>query len=310
LTLFARELLDFAATLGDAEARVPNSIDLDRLAIERVAVDDAAVRGDLAWISEGTARATPERLRDFRGSLLICPRDAAAFAEGDFISLSSKSPKALFAKIVGRFFAASWRVQWPSGSTAIASDARIGARVRLAYGVVIGPRVELGDDVDVGPNTCLANVRIGDRTRVGANCTIGLDGFGYARDALGAWVRFPHTGGVRIEADVEIGSNTCIDRGSIGDTVIRRGAKIDNLVHVAHNCDIGESSLLIAHAMIGGSTVIGADAWVAPSSSINNKLNIGAGVTIGTGAVVIRDVAPATTVVGNPAKPLDKRPSK
>jgi UDP-3-O-[3-hydroxymyristoyl] glucosamine N-acyltransferase len=208
--------------------------------------------------------------------------------------------------IVARFFGDDATIVWPTGHVAISPDARIGQRVTLAYGAVIGPRVELGNDVDIGPNSCLANTSVGNGTRIGANCSIGLPGFGYARDPSGKWVRFPHLGGVRIEDGVEIGSNTCIDRGSIGDTVVRRGAKIDNLVHIAHNCDIGEDAVVIANAMIGGSTTVGRGSWIAPSAAINNKLRIGEGVIVGTGAVVIRDVSDETTVVGNPAKSLSK----
>jgi UDP-3-O-[3-hydroxymyristoyl] glucosamine N-acyltransferase len=306
--MIARELVDFVHRLGGADIRVPPSLDPDQLELHRISLDQSAGPGDIAWVSDATLRTAPERVRDFRGSVLICPTAALPLVGEHFITLATAHPKALFSHVLSEFFSETARTQWPQGNVTVSNDARIAATARLAPGVVIGPRVELADEVDIGPNTCLANTRVASNVKIGANCTIGLDGFGYARNDVGAWVRFPHTGGVQIESDVEIGSNTCIDRGSIGDTVIRRGAKIDNLVHIAHNCTIGERSLIIANCMIGGSTVVGADAWVAPSTAVNNKLTIGERATVGTGAVVIRNVDPGATVVGNPAKPLDRGP--
>ena len=127
---------------------------------------------------------------------------------------------------------------------------------------------------------------------------------GFERAEGGEFVRLPHVGTVIIEDDVAIGSNTCIDRGTLGATVLRRGCKIDNLVHVAHNVVVGERSLIIAHAMIGGSAVVGADAWIAPNAAIMNKAIIGANSVVGLAAVVLKGTEPGQSVVGNPAKPL------
>lgn len=306
--MIPRDLLDFVRGLGPADVRVAPGLDPSLVEVTRITTDQEAGPGDLAWVSEATVLSAPDRVSSFRGTVLICPMTAPPVRDHACIVIASTSPKTLFALVVSHFFSHLSEVRWPNTPPRVDPDARIGQHVRLAPGVVIGPRVELADDVEIGPNTCIANARIGPNVRIGCNCSIGLAGFGYSQDENGQWLRFPHVGGVRIEADVEIGSNTCIDRGSIGDTIIRRGAKIDNLVHIAHNCDIGESALLVANCMIGGSTIIGANAWVAPSSAINNKRTVGDHATIGTGAIVIRDVDAGSTVVGNPAKPLHKSP--
>jgi len=137
-----------------------------------------------------------------------------------------------------------------------------------------------------------------------------LSGFGYERDSGGRYWRFPHVGKVVIEADVEIGSNTCIDRGAIGETRIGRASKIDNLVHIAHNVTLAPNSIVIANAMLGGSVHVGEGAWIAPSASIMNQAHIGARAIVGLGAVVLKSVDADTTVVGNPAKPLVKDQKK
>ncbi len=138
---------------------------------------------------------------------------------------------------------------------------------------------------------------------IGANCTLGLCGFGYIWDE-GHWLRFPHIGGVVIESDVEIGSNVCIDRGSIGNTHIRQGVKIDNLVHIAHNADIGEHTLIVAGAVIGGSVKIGKKCFIGMNASIKNGVTIGDNVTVGAGAVVLKDIPDGETWAGVPAKKL------
>jgi UDP-3-O-[3-hydroxymyristoyl] glucosamine N-acyltransferase len=112
---------------------------------------------------------------------------------------------------------------------------------------------------------------------------------------------------VEIEENVEIGSNTCIDRGALGNTIVRSGAKIDNLVHLAHNVVVGCNALVIANSMIGGSTVIEEGAWIAPSVSVMNQVSIGKSSILGMGAVVIKDVADGAVMVGNPAKALEKK---
>lgn len=185
---------------------------------------------------------------------------------------------------------------------------------------VIDPRAKIHPDTFIGPYTSIGcceisqgtviyghvhiydNVQIGKNVIIYAGSVIGGDGFGYERNESGKLEKFPHVGGVLIENDVEIGSNTCIDRGTLGNTIIREGAKIDNLVHIAHNVVVGRHSVIIAHAMIGGGTKIGDFAWVAPSSSVRDGLVIGERTIVGLGAVVVKDIPPNLTVMGVPAR--------
>lgn len=143
---------------------------------------------------------------------------------------------------------------------------------------------------------------MGARCRVNSGTVIGADGFGYERNEHGELEKFPHLGGVLIGDDVEIGSNTSIDRGSLGNTVIGDRARIDNLVHVAHNVQIGEDAAVIALTMLGGSSKIGTQAWVAPGAVLMNQVKIGANGTVGLGAVVVKDVDDGQTVMGAPAQ--------
>jgi len=116
--------------------------------------------------------------------------------------------------------------------------------------------------------------------------------------------RFPHIGGVIIGKHVEVGSNVSIDRGAMGDTVIKDHVKIDNHVHVGHNCVIGEGAILTSHSVFGGSAVIGEGAFIGLGATIKNQVRVGARAVVGMGAVVVKDVEPDTTVIGNPARPM------
>jgi len=136
----------------------------------------------------------------------------------------------------------------------------------------------------------------------GENTVIGGNGFGWYGDPP---VRFPHIGGVRFGDSVEIGSCVTIDRGSIDDTSIGNYVKIDNGVHVGHNASIGDSTKLAAHCVIGGSAKIGAYCWIGLGAQIKNQITIGDHVTVGMGAIVVKDVPDNVTVIGNPARIME-----
>jgi UDP-3-O-[3-hydroxymyristoyl] glucosamine N-acyltransferase len=163
----------------------------------------------------------------------------------------------------------------------------------------------MGQNVKIGHNSViLDNTIIGSNVTIGCNNTIGGIGFGYEKNEFGEYELIKHIGNVVINDGVEIGNNTCIDRGVIGSTIIGENCKIDNLVHIAHGVNIGKNSLIIANSMIAGSVTIGENVWVAPSTSIINGVKIGDNSMTGIGTVVIRDIGNNELHIGIPSKKI------
>jgi UDP-3-O-[3-hydroxymyristoyl] glucosamine N-acyltransferase len=179
---------------------------------------------------------------------------------------------------------------------------------RLGKGTVLFPQVYLGEGSQVGDNCVIyprvvirENVRIKNRVVIHPGCVIGADGFGYIEKA-GERVKIPHFGGVVIEDDVEIGANSTIDRATLGDTIIGKGTKIDNLVHIAHNVVIGENSVIVAQVGIAGSTEIGSNVIIAGQAGISDHLTIGNNVKIGAQSGVTKSVKNGEEISGYPAR--------
>ncbi len=185
----------------------------------------------------------------------------------------------------------------------IGEGVRIGARTRLDAYVVVGAGVEIGADCHVYPGVTLySGTRLHDRVIVHAGARLGSDGFGYVfRD--GAHAKIPHVGRCIVESDVEIGANTTIDRGSIDDTVIGAGTKIDNLVHVAHNVRIGRLCLLMAQVGIAGSVRVEDGCILAGQAGISGHLTIGKGAKLAAQAGVFGSIPAGETWSGYPARP-------
>jgi UDP-3-O-[3-hydroxymyristoyl] glucosamine N-acyltransferase len=191
----------------------------------------------------------------------------------------------------------------------IGEAAEIGDNSRIAAGCVIGRGVKLGLDCEIYPNvTIYAGAVLGNRVIVHAGAVLGSDGFGYVRDGkTGCYEKFPQVGRLVIEDDVEIGANTTIDRGALDETRISRGAKIDNLVHIGHNCRIGEDVVIAAQTGLSGSIVIERGAVIGGQVGMGEHAHVGEGVMLGGQAGVLphkilrgRGVA----FWGTPAQPL------
>jgi UDP-3-O-[3-hydroxymyristoyl] glucosamine N-acyltransferase len=188
--------------------------------------------------------------------------------------------------------------------TVIEAGARIGARVRVSALVFIGPGVEIGEDSSVGAHVALlAGVRLGRRVLVHPGAVVGADGFGFAFDGS-QHRKIPQTGGVVIEDDVEIGANTAIDRATFGDTIVRRGTKIDNLVQIGHNVEVGEHSILVSQVGVSGSSRLGRGVVLAGQVGVADHVTIGDGALVGAQGGVPSDLDAGGKYLGTPARPM------
>lgn len=300
----------------------------------RALAPSAEIGGDAEKLVSGAApadRAGPEDLCYFEGkkgaaalttspaACIVTPAQAHLAPNAAALILSDR-PRSTFSRLVPLLIRPR---TFASGVSAIDPSAKLEDGVILGAGVVIGANVQIGAGAQIGPNTVIGpGVTIGRRTKIGARASIsfalvgddvsilagaviGEQGFGVAGDASGP-IDVPHLGRVIIQDRVTIGANSCVDRGVFDDTVIGEGAKIDNLCHVAHNCQIGRGVLIAAFGGISGSTVVGDNATLGGRVGIADHRTIGAGATLAGGAAVFQDVPPGEVWSGYPAKPLRK----
>src|SRR5437773_4127746 len=206
--------------------------------------------------------------------------------------------------VIGR--GATWQEPIAIGPHAvIGHEVQLGRNVRIGPACVLGDGVAVGDDTELYPGVTLyAGTALGKRVIVHAGAVLGSDGFGYIPGKDGeAHRKIPHVGRCLIGDDIEIGANTCIDRGSVDDTVVGTGTKIDNLVHIAHNVRIGARCLIMAEAGIAGSVQVEDEAIIAGQSGIGDHITIGRGARLLVQAGIISDVPPGITMSGYPARP-------
>src|SRR5262245_49032962 len=195
-----------------------------------------------------------------------------------------------------------------AAGVSIGAGVAIGARVEVEEGVSIHPNVTIYDDVKIGKDSVLhSGVAVRERSQIGSrviihnNAVVGCDGFGYAKDEQGRWLKIPQTGRVVIEDDVEIGAGSTIDRASVGETRISRGAKIDNLVQVGHSCSIGEDSLLCAQVGLAGSSHIGNRVVLAGQAGVAGHLTIGDDSVLTAKSATSHNIPPGSIISGIPA---------
>ncbi len=185
----------------------------------------------------------------------------------------------------------------------IGARAEIGPRCRIGAGAVIGDAVMMGADCRVGPLASITHAILGERVYVYPGARIGQEGFGFATTDEG-FITVPQLGRVLLHDDVEIGANSTVDRGSAQDTIIGAGSRLDNLVQIGHNVQIGRCCVVIAQAGISGSTVLEDFVTVAAQAGLTGHLKIGRRARIGAQAGVMADVAHGADVVGSPAEPV------
>lgn len=217
--------------------------------------------------------------------------------------LTQKFAKPLFSLNVPPKIASNVQI---ASNVTIGNGSEIGENSILCAGVVIGENVKIGQNCVIFPNVCIYNdCSLGDRVRIHANSVIGSDGFGYAHTQKGEHIKIYHNGRVVIENEVEIGSNTSVDRAVFGETRIKKGAKIDNLVQIGHNCLIGEYSIIVSQAGISGSTTTGRNVVLGGQCGSAGHLHIGEFTQIGARGAISKSVPPFGKYSGHPLLPLN-----
>ncbi len=297
--------------------------------IDGVSSSQYASPSDLAFAEN--ADSAQKALNSFAGAVVL-PSLCVAVYPTDRCIIEADQPRlwfALAAKLLKPFPAPSGihpsavfgahvevaeRVSVGPGAI-IGDHAQIGAGTHIEAGAVIGKHVRMGEFCRIYPRVVIyPGTVIGNWVTVHAGAVLGADGFGYVRDPKsGAYTQFPQQGTLVIEDDVEIGANSTIDRGALGETRVRRGAKFDNLVHVAHNCDIGEDVVIAALTGISGSSTVGKGAVIAGQVGIGDHAHVGPGVILGGQAGVFsgktvsnEGLKPGTVHWGTPARPLQQ----
>lgn len=286
------------------------------LEIVNIASLSNAKTGDIAFLEKADDAFLT------KASCLLVPENFTA--ETSLSIIKVKNPKLAFAKIAAQILPREHNFDWHS-SAVISEDASVKARFigafvtvgdysEIAEDVEIHDGVRIGKNVSIGKSTIIfPNCVIYDNVSVGENCIfhagaiIGADGFGFVRDGASGYVKFPQVGTVSIGDDVEIGANTCIDRGALGETVIGNGTKIDNLVQIAHNVKIGERVVIASQTGISGSTVIESDCVIGGQVGMGDHATVKTGAIIGSQAGVLPGKIVREGVWwGTPVQPLDE----
>jgi UDP-3-O-[3-hydroxymyristoyl] glucosamine N-acyltransferase len=289
------------------------------VSILRAAGLDSAGEGDITYVEDEKFFAAAN---ETKASCVITPESADLRAP---CRIDVKNPKLAFALIAEVLHPRKQRTPEIHPTAIIARDVKIGDhvfigafvcvgensvvgdRTQIRAGAKIGDHVKVGSDCVIHPNVFLEDgVTVGSNVILHAGVVIGADGFGYVRGEM-SYHKFPQIGTVIIEDDVELGANTCVDRAALGRTRIGRGTKIDNMVHVGHNCDIGERVVIAAQTGISGSVVIEDDCVIGGQVGFGDHIRVQSGAVIGSKAGILpgKIVRPGVWW-GIPIQPLDE----
>ncbi|MEM8771750.1 MAG: UDP-3-O-(3-hydroxymyristoyl)glucosamine N-acyltransferase [Pseudomonadota bacterium] len=291
---------DDQATLFDegdvriAQAAAPETADLQTAAVFCINDETAAALSSKSF------------------GLCITTEKFASLLQGKGAIIISASPRAAFARLASALHCPirqedTTKAPVIGGGSDIHETAIISAGVEIGAGAeigayaVIGPNVVIGSGVRIGAHASVGFALIGENVSILAGARIGEAGFGFASDAAGL-VRVPQLGRVIIGDHVEIGANSCVDRGALGDTVIKAGAKIDNLVQIGHNVTIGRNSIIAAQAGLSGSVSIGDNVLIGGQVGIADQVSVGDGAALAAQAGLMRDVPAGERWGGTPAR--------
>ena len=292
---------------GDGEKNISGAAELERAGTE----DAAFVGSKKFWkLAEASAAGCLIVTFDYPSvdrTMIRAAEPRAAFA-GSLMLLYPKgsSPSGVAASaVVDSSVSLGDRVSIAPHTT-IGAASTLGDRVQIHAGCAIGRNVKIGKDSVIHPRvTIYDGVEIGERAIVHAGAVIGADGFGFV-PMSGEWKKFPQVGGVKIGNDVEIGANSCIDRAALGLTLIGNGVKLDNMVHIAHNCQIGDHVVIAAQTGLSGGVIVEHHAIIGGQVGIGDKARIESGAVLGSGCGVLTSkiVRAGQPVWGTPARPL------
>jgi UDP-3-O-[3-hydroxymyristoyl] glucosamine N-acyltransferase len=303
-TLAELALIIKAELIGDPQAL-----------IRRAQAFESAQEGDITFASDARYRA---HINESSATAIIV---AARIEHANRNLLIAANPKLAFARAIEALHARAYTSLGISDDlvagegteigkdvsihprVTIGRNSKIGNRVTLHPGVVIGNDCRVGDDSMIYANVSIYDgSEIGSRVIIHSGTVVGADGFGFVPDEDGRQVKLLQLGRVRIEDDCEIGANCAIDRGGFGDTVLRRGVKMDNLIQVGHNCDIGEDTVVAALTGFSGGTKVGRRCVIAGQVGTNQHITIGDGATLTGQAGVTKSVRAGAVVAGMPAQ--------
>jgi len=289
-----------------------------RIKIKGIASLEEAKEGDISFIRE---ERYLKKLKEFKAAAYITPNNFPDIRCNQIkvkdISLALSKLIPLFCKeeaeeyFISKYAYISAEAEI-KGKVCIYPYAYIGRRAFIGSKTKIYPFVYVGDNVFIGNNSIIYpsvilydGVQIGNNVIIHSGAVIGADGFGYAKED-NKFIKIKHIGKVIIEDDVEIGANTCIDRATLGSTVIKRGTKLDNLIQIAHNCIVGENCAFAAMVGLSGSTVIGNNVMMGGQSASAGHLTIGNNVVVGGQSGITRDIEDNKEIMGTPAIDLNR----
>ena len=273
-------------TLGEIASRLGGRVIGDPATlIRQVGSLEAAGSDQIAFLTGAKHGA---KLASTQAGAVIVPPEAEHLTSRPRIVC--EDPYAYYARVSQLFNPLTLQPPGVHPSAVVAASARLGARVSVGAGCVVGEGASIGDDTCLYPRVVIyPGCSIGARCIIQAGAVIGADGFGNARQD-GRWIKIPQIGSVRIGDDVEIGANTTVDRGHLGDTVIEEGARLDNLIQVGHNTRIGAHTAIAGCVGIAGSADIGAHCTFGGAAMVLGHLKIVDGVHVGAGTMVSRSI--------------------